>query len=122
MGRSESYNIWLETAHHLFTEEGPENLSIKALAVKCGLPRTNFYYHFEDKEEIIDKIIELHFQTTAELFNKELTKRFDSFIPDLYKIIYEFRLGIKFAKQLFKNRENPKLMRHIKRGWPFLLT
>ena len=107
MKNSESYNRWLEAAYLCFAEEGPKNLSITTLAKKCGQPRTNFYYYFDNKEELIDKVIELHFKTTTEIFNLELENRLHSFIPDLYVIIYDFKLGIQFTKQLFLNRENP---------------
>lgn len=107
MNSSESYNKWLDTAYTLFAEEGPQNFSIKALAHKCGLPRTNFYYYFDNKEELVEKVIELHFKTTTEIFNIELEKRLHSFIPDLYIVIYDFKLGVQFTKQLFLNRAHP---------------
>jgi AcrR family transcriptional regulator len=107
MKTSESYTKWLETAYVMFAEIGPQNLSIKSLAEQCGLPRTNFYYYFANKEELIEKIIDLHFETTAELFNTEVEKRLHSFIPDLYIISYDFKLGFQFAKQLFLNRGKP---------------
>lgn len=107
MNNSDSYNKWLETAYVFFAKEGPQNFSIKALAEQCGLPRTNFYYYFNNKEELIEKVIELHFKSTSEIFNLELEKRLHSFIPDLYIIIYDFKLGIQFAKQLFLNRHHP---------------
>ncbi len=116
MGKSESYHIWLNTAYQLFAEEGPEALNIKSLAKRCGLPRTNFYYHFENKTEIIDKTIELHFETTTVHLNEELNKRLTSFIPDLYEIVYDFKLGFQFAKQLFKNRENARFNEAHKKG------
>lgn len=108
MKTTESYTIWLETAYKLFAEKGPDNFSVKEVAQLCGLPRTNFYYYFENKKELIDKIIELHFQSTTEIFNIELNKRLNCFLPDLYEVIYDFKLGIQFAKQLFLHRENPK--------------
>ena len=107
MKTSESYTKWLETAYVLFAEVGPQNLAIKSLAEQCGLPRTNFYYYFANKEELIEKIIDLHFETTTELFNTEVEKRLHSFIPDLYIISYDFKVGFQFAKQLFLNREKP---------------
>ena len=78
MKNSESYNKWLKTAYALFAEKGPQNLSIKALAKQCGLPRTNFYYYFNNKEELIDKVIEFHFTSTIEIFNLELENRLHS--------------------------------------------
>lgn len=112
----ESYNKWIEIGYRYFAEQGPQNFSIMALAEQCQLPRTNFYYYFDDKEDLIDKLIELHFKTTAELFNKELNKRFHSYIPDLYVILYDFELGLKFTYQLFKNRELPKYNNAHKKG------
>lgn len=108
MKNSKSYNRWIEAAYLYFAEEGPKNLSIMALAKLCGLPRTNFYYYFENKEDLIDKIIVFHFRTTTDIFNTELEKRLNSFMPDLFVITYEFKLGIQFTKQLFKNREHVK--------------
>jgi len=108
MKRPQSYKIWLETAYVSFAEKGPENFSVKEVAKLSGLPRTNFYYHFESKDELLDKIIELHFQTTTEIFNIELKKRLNIFIPDLYEVIYDFKLGMQFAKTLFKYRNIPK--------------
>lgn len=107
MKNSESYNKWVETAYVLFAEEGPQNFSIKTLARQCNLPRTNFYYYFENKNELIDKVIEFHFETTAKIFNLELENRLHNLIPDLYVIVHEFKLGVQFTKQLFLNREKP---------------
>ena len=116
MKTGKSYTIWLETAYKLFAEKGPDNLTIKELAKQCKLPRTNFYYYFENKNELIDEIIELHFTTTTEIFNLELEKRFHVFIPDLYVILYDFKLGLQFSKQLFCNRGNPKFNQTYKKG------
>ena len=107
VNNSESYNKWLESAYVLFAEEGPQKFSIKALAKQCELPRTNFYYYFDNKEDLINKLIELHFETTAHIFNIELENRLHSFIPDLYVILFEFKTGLQFARQLFLNREDP---------------
>ena len=91
--------------YQFFAEKGPQQFSIKALAEQCQLPRTNFYYHFNDKDDLIDKIIEVHFTTTTELFNEELRTRFHTYIPDLYVILYDFKLGLQFAKQDKSNIE-----------------
>ncbi len=105
MKNSESYSRWIEAAYLFFAEEGPKNLSIMALAKKCGLPRTNFYYYFENKQELIEKIIEFHFKTTTDIFNTELENRLHFYIPDLFEIMCEYKIGVQFTKQLFKNRE-----------------
>jgi AcrR family transcriptional regulator len=104
---SESYGKWIEAAYIYFATEGPDKISVMELSKQCGLPRTNFYYYFENKEELIDKVIEFHFKTTTEIFNLELENKLHCFIPDLYVIIYKFKIGIQFSKQLFLNREYP---------------
>jgi len=105
---SESYTVWLKTAYQLFAEKGPENFSVKEVAKLCGLPRTNCYYYFDNKDDLLDKTIDLHFQTTTEIFNAELSKRLNAFMPDLYEVLYDFKLGMQFAKTLFKHRDIPK--------------
>ena len=85
MKNSESDSRWIEVAYRYFAEEGPQNLSIKTLAKRCGLPRTNFYYYFDNKEELIDKVIELHFTSTIKIFNIELENKLHSFMPDIWK-------------------------------------
>lgn len=112
----ETYNKCLETAYCLFAEKGPNGFSVKELAQKCGLPRTNFYYYFKNKEELIEEVIDLHFHTTVKIFNVELTKRLHSLIPDLYLVIFDFKPGMQFAYQLFINRHNPKLNEAYKKG------
>lgn len=108
MNTTGSYNVWLETAYKLFAEKGLESFSVKEVAKLCGLPRTNFYYYFDNKDDLLDKTIDLHFQTTTEVFNAELSKRLNVFIPDLYEVIYDFKLGIQFTKTLFKHRDISK--------------
>lgn len=105
MKSSESYKKWINAAYLLFAEEGPLNLSIATLAKQCELPRTNFYYYFDNKEHLIDEVIELHFTSTVEIFNAEVKRRLHCYIPDMYVILIEFKLGIQFTKQLFTNRE-----------------
>ena len=63
MKDTKAYSRWIEAAYLCFAEEGPKNLSITTLAKKCGLPRTNFYYYFENKEDLIHKVIEFHFKS-----------------------------------------------------------
>lgn len=116
MKNSESYNKWIEAAYLCFAEEGPKSLSITTLAKKCGLPRTNFYYYFGNKEDLIHKVIELHFKSTTEIFNIELENRLHSFMPDLYVILSEFKVGLQFAKQLFNNREQQQFNDAYKKG------
>ena len=97
--------IWIEKGYELFGEYGPDGLKIKSLAEKAGLPRTNFYYHFTDKEDLIEQLLYLHTQV-SENFNEVLKEQMQVFIPDMYKISAQYPQGFKFQRQLFLNRSD----------------
>lgn len=96
---------WLEEAYNLFGEHGPNGLKIKSLAEKAGLPRTNFYYHFADKEDLIEQLLYLHNQV-AENYCAVLKDQMRVFLPDMHKISVQYPQGFKFQRQLFLNRND----------------
>ena len=98
---------WLEKAYECFAEVGPLDLNIKALSVKAGLPRTNFYYHFIDKDDLIKQVLNLHY-LSGDKYNAILKKQLKNFLPDLHLIGLQYIVGIKFHRQLFLHRNNPK--------------
>ena len=102
-----SRNKWIEASYVLFAENGPENFSIKRLAELAGLPRTNFYYHFKDNDEVIDEAIKLHIIVAKE-YLMVLKDELKNFLPDLHIISVKYPIGLKFVKQLFLNRETKK--------------
>lgn len=99
---------WLEKAYDLFGEYGPDGLNIKLLAEKTGLPRTNFYYHFADKKDLIEQLLHLH-NEVAENYCVVLKDQMQVFIPDMYKISVQYPQGFKFHRQLFLNRNDYRL-------------
>ena len=48
---------WLDAAHDLLTESGVEAIKVMTLAKRLGLTRTSFYWHFKDREELLDAMI-----------------------------------------------------------------
>ncbi|MCK4678155.1 MAG: TetR/AcrR family transcriptional regulator [Bacteroidales bacterium] len=99
---------WLEEAYDLFGEYGPDGLNIKLLAEKAGLPRTNFYYHFADKEDLIEQLLHLHNQV-CENYCEVLRDQMRVFLPDMHKVAVEHQEGFKFHRQLFLNRNDHRL-------------
>lgn len=99
---------WLEKAYEYFAEVGPLDFNIKALSVKAGLSRTNFYYHFIDKDDLIDQLLELHYQV-GDKYNAILKKQLNTYLPDLHLISLQHITAIKFSRQLFLHRNIPKL-------------
>jgi AcrR family transcriptional regulator len=49
---------WLDAAHHLLIESGVESVKIMSLANQLQLSRTSFYWHFSDREALLDALIE----------------------------------------------------------------
>jgi AcrR family transcriptional regulator len=98
--KKETYNKWIKAAYEEFAEDGP-NFSLKALSSKESLSRTTLYYHFSDREDLIDELI--HYHTLAiEGIIKEL-RNMRVLIPDLYELLYQHNINLKFHKQLFNN-------------------
>lgn len=49
---------WLDAAHHLLIESGVESVKIMSLANRLKLSRTSFYWHFSDREALLDALID----------------------------------------------------------------
>jgi len=105
--KNTSKQKWLEAGYHLFGEQGPKGLNIKLLAEEAGLPRTNFYYHFTDKDDLIDQLLYLHSRIVDD-FHVVLKEKMKVLIPDLYELIASHKEGAKFQRQLFFNRSDPR--------------
>ena len=52
-----SADLWLDAAYHLLVEGGVEAVKVMPLAEKLGLSRTSFYWHFADREALLDGLI-----------------------------------------------------------------
>jgi AcrR family transcriptional regulator len=96
---------WLEGAYVHFAEVGPEQLNIKRIAEITGLPRTNFYYHFPDTDVLLTQLLNFHADNSKK-FEAELQQKLKVFIPDLHRILYSYKTGVKFHWQLFKHRSD----------------
>lgn len=49
---------WLEAALDAIRREGPDGLNIQALADQLNISKTSFYWHFKDRAELIDAMID----------------------------------------------------------------
>jgi AcrR family transcriptional regulator len=101
MIKKETYNKWLEAAYQEFSCCGPD-FSLKALARKANLPRATLYYHFDDKEHLLSELLSYH-QSQINLYFCDLRNEVKMLIPDLYKVMYKYKEGILFHRQLLKN-------------------
>ncbi len=138
--KEKSIDKWLNAAYELFAEVGPEAMNVKALSEACDLPRTNFYYHFVDMDDLIERLLHDHLEREGKKMRLEFEQHFDRFIPDLYDIIANNKQIIRFHWQLFRHRDDfrfnqaflfwrkknseiiiPKIMEYYKLDLPIML-
>jgi AcrR family transcriptional regulator len=55
-GFEETHQTLIETAVRLLSDKGVEALSVAALAREAGLNRTTVYYHFPNREAMVDAV------------------------------------------------------------------
>ena len=48
---------WLDAAYQLLTESGVEAVKVMPLAKKLGVARTGFYWHFKDRDALLEAMI-----------------------------------------------------------------
>lgn len=52
-----SEDIWLDAAFDMLRENGVEAVKVMPLAKKLGLTRTSFYWHFTDRDALLEAMI-----------------------------------------------------------------
>lgn len=57
----------VDAADRLFYEQGYEQTSFSDVAESVGITRGNFYHHFKSKDEILDAVIGLRLEATAQM-------------------------------------------------------
>ncbi|WP_223033989.1 MULTISPECIES: TetR/AcrR family transcriptional regulator [Hanstruepera] len=100
MERNKKYIEWIDAAYEEFAINGP-NFSLKALSKKYHLPRATFYYYFNNKEQLIEELLKEHSRLN-ENFQSEIVK-LKILMPDLYKIMFRFKMAVRFHQQLLRN-------------------
>ncbi|OYW56163.1 MAG: TetR family transcriptional regulator [Rhodobacterales bacterium 32-66-7] len=51
-------DLWLDAAYALLVEGGVEAVKILPLAARLGVSRTSFYWHFQDREALLARLID----------------------------------------------------------------
>ncbi|MEH6825313.1 MAG: TetR/AcrR family transcriptional regulator [Motiliproteus sp.] len=52
-----SVDLWLDEAYKMLVESGVESVKVMPLAKALNMSRTSFYWHFEDREALLDALI-----------------------------------------------------------------
>jgi len=67
----------METAKRLFAEKGYDATGIDEIATMAGVPKSLIYYHFKNKEDLLNTIIAGFFDKYAKLLNDETDRGID---------------------------------------------
>lgn len=49
---------WIETAIDVLAREGISGLRVEVLAKRCGVTKGSFYWHFKDRQALLDAVLE----------------------------------------------------------------
>lgn len=60
----------IETADHLFYQQGFEATSFADIAAAVGISRGNFYHHFKTKDDILDAVINQRLANTEQMLDR----------------------------------------------------
>ncbi len=48
---------WIQAANDVLAEEGLAGLRVEVLAKRCGVTKGSFYWHFRDRQELLDEVL-----------------------------------------------------------------
>lgn len=88
-----SRTLWLSAAYDVLTESGVEAVKIMPLAKRLGLTRTGFYWHFKDRDALLEAMIghwenkntgnlEVRCEAFAESISEAIFNLFDCWLND----------------------------------------
>ncbi|MEN2282072.1 TetR/AcrR family transcriptional regulator [Algoriphagus sp. SE2] len=98
---------WLEQGYNDFAKNGPTGLSINHMAREIGAARSSFYHYFAEIDFFVDELLTRHLEIVKE-YNLSGKQNCKNLIPDLYNLLAQYPIPLKFNHQLFRNRHIPK--------------
>lgn len=97
-----------DSLKELMKYEALDKISIGEICERCNLHRKSFYYHFEDKYDLVNWIFDSEFLAPASA--KTYTKKWDR-IEDLCRYLYENK---SFYKKALKVTDHSSFTNHLK--------
>lgn len=70
--------IILESAKNLFAEKGYDVASMDEIALQSGVPKSLIYYHYKNKEKLLQAVVDKFFTEYEILLRDENTKELDN--------------------------------------------
>lgn len=110
----DTHRDMIETAVRLISEKGLEALSVAAVLREMGLNRTTFYYHFENRDSLIDAVKDWSAQQLAKAFEIDRPQheridyisRFVLENPELIKLWIEDLISVGDIRSRYPHWDN----------------
>ena len=67
-------DAWVEAATAVLVDQGIDRVRVDMLATQLGVTRGSFYWHFRDRDELLQRVL----QRWRELATEQLTKRLET--------------------------------------------
>jgi AcrR family transcriptional regulator len=80
----------LETAFESFLESGIDGVSLNTIIKRTGLTKGAFYYHFKDKNELIEEIVSRYFYGSLDSHYEILDNEANNFYEKIMTIVDTF--------------------------------
>lgn len=120
-GRSgETEAAILEAARDLLAEGGVDGLSMRMVADRVGLSATAIYHHFEGKQDLVKRVVEMGYQRFEE-YGCEVMKRYPRGSLELLLALGEGYVRFAFENQayfrvLFNIQRDPRDVEELPAG------
>jgi len=95
---------WITKGYDLFAEDGLEALNVERLSRVVGLNKSGFYHHFGDRDGLLIRILEFHYEQA--LLMAEDVKTVVQIEQDFLNILIKWKTFILTQQQLYKNRSH----------------
>jgi AcrR family transcriptional regulator len=101
----------LDSALAQFNEKGTSAISTNHIAAAIGISPGNLYYHFRNKEDIIEALFERLFEMWDKTYQLPAGRApgladFENLIAANFHLIWEFRFAYRQMAALFRNHPN----------------
>lgn len=81
MSAEETKQLILDVALRQFAQRGYSAVSIRSICKEVGIKESTVYYHFKNKQDILDSLVE-EFEATADRMNQILASSFKEAEPE----------------------------------------
>jgi AcrR family transcriptional regulator len=109
--RAEKRQLIMDSALHLFAENGFENTSIDCITKSAGISKGLLYAYFESKDDLLHRILAEGLQTATSNFNPDMTM--ESFIAGIEKSFDHIAENRDFYKLYTTISVQPKVTKNL---------